>query len=92
MIDINKTLEDREKTHGDFVSHALISQRLCYVMRDANTATWHALPADKRESLEMIQHKIARILNGNPETHDHWHDIAGYATLIANKLKEIKHD
>jgi hypothetical protein len=41
----------------------------------------------QRESLDMIAHKIARILNGNPNVHDHWHDIAGYATLVANDLK-----
>lgn len=30
----------------------------------------------------MILHKIARIMNGDPDHIDHWHDIAGYATLI----------
>jgi hypothetical protein len=39
------------------------------------------------EALEMIAHKIARILNGNPDHHDHWHDIAGYATLVAERLE-----
>ena len=86
MSDINKTLEDRKKTHGDFERHASISQRLCYVMRDVDMAIWYKLASDQREALEMIQHKIARILNGNPDTHDHWHDIAGYATLVANRL------
>jgi hypothetical protein len=43
-----------------------------------------------RESLDMISNKIARIVNGNPSEPDHWIDIAGYATLIANRL--IKED
>lgn len=30
----------------------------------------------------MIQHKIGRILNGDPAYADSWHDIAGYATLV----------
>jgi len=39
----------------------------------------------------MILHKIARILNGDPEYSDNWHDIAGYATLIEVALiKEQK--
>lgn len=35
----------------------------------------------------MIQHKIARILNGGKSHVDNWHDIAGYATLVENELR-----
>lgn len=35
----------------------------------------------------MIAHKIARILNGDPDYDDSWVDIAGYATLVVKKLK-----
>jgi hypothetical protein len=45
------------------------------------------LNPSQREALDMIQHKIGRILAGNPNHHDHWHDIAGYATLVANELE-----
>jgi hypothetical protein len=31
---------------------------------------------------------LARIASGNPEHIDHWDDIAGYATLAANYLRE----
>jgi len=44
--------------------------------------------ADMREALEMILHKIARILNGNPNYADSWQDIAGYAQLIVKRLNE----
>jgi hypothetical protein len=37
--------------------------------------------------LEMIAHKIARVLNGNPDHHDHWHDISGYAQCAAERLE-----
>ena len=46
------------------------------------------LTPDKKEALEVIQHKIARILNGNPEFHDSWHDIVGYARLAADRVKK----
>ena len=46
----------------------------------------YELSPDQAEALDMIAHKIARILNGDPNHHDHWHDIAGYATLIADRL------
>jgi hypothetical protein len=45
------------------------------------------LSAMQREALDMIAHKIARILNGNPDVHDHWHDIVGYASLVAENLE-----
>jgi hypothetical protein len=47
---------------------------------------WTGLAPDQQEALEMIQHKIARILNGDPDYFDNWHDIAGYATLVAMRL------
>lgn len=85
MTDINETLAQRNQTHGDFKTHARICQDIKEMMY--SNGRWSALEADQAEALEMIAHKIARILNGNPDVHDHWHDIAGYATLIANRLK-----
>ena len=45
------------------------------------------MPGDMRESLEMVAHKVARILNGNPTNVDSWHDIAGYAALVEKRLR-----
>ena len=82
---LEKTLKDRQQTHGDFESHARISQSLKSVMWAHGREN---LSYKQREALEMICHKIARILNGNPNTHDHWHDIAGYATLVTKELEK----
>jgi len=82
---IQKTLKERQKTHGDFATHALISQSIKCQMFNAHG--YGALDAMQREALDMIAHKIARVLNGNPDVHDHWHDIAGYATLVGDRLK-----
>ena len=46
------------------------------------------LKAYQIESLEMILHKIARILNGNPNYSDSWFDIAGYSMLVYNELEK----
>jgi hypothetical protein len=35
----------------------------------------------------MIQHKIGRILNGDPDYVDNWDDIAGYSQLVAKLLR-----
>jgi hypothetical protein len=37
--------------------------------------------------MEMICHKMARIMNGDPNYSDSWHDIAGYAKLVADRLE-----
>ena len=41
-----------------------------------------------KESLEMVAHKIGRILNGDPFYHDSWHDCIGYLRLIEKRLEE----
>lgn len=85
MGEVEKILEERGKTHGEFTTHARISQKLKSVARMSGMGS---LPLPHVESLEMIFHKIARILNGNPDHVDHWDDIAGYATLIAKELRK----
>ena len=90
MSSIEKTLQERQKTHGSFSTHAAISQLLTGAMRSREG--WERLEDDQKEALEMIAHKIARILNGNPNVHDHWHDISGYATLVAEQCVEKEHE
>ena len=36
----------------------------------------------------MVAHKAARILNGDPNIADSWHDIAGYTQLVAQRLNK----
>ena len=77
-------LVERGASYGDFTFHAELSQKLKDTMNC--TAGWERLQPDQKEALEMIQHKIARILNGDPTYEDSWRDIAGYATLVADRL------
>jgi hypothetical protein len=84
MSDVSKTLAERQPSHGAFVDQAEISQALSEVMH--RTANYRNLTAYQRESLEMIQLKIARILEGDRNHPDHWHDIAGYARLVEREL------
>lgn len=83
---VDATLADRGEQYGAFKDHAEIAQALKKVA--FNQDGYERLSADQREALDMIFHKIARILNGNPNLADSWHDIAGYARLselIINK-------
>lgn len=82
-METREILAERAKTHGDYGSHAAITQMLKADMRCQ--VSWYSLPENQRETLEMIAHKIGRILAGDPDFRDHWADIAGYATLSADR-------
>lgn len=82
---IEATLEQRGSRYGTFTGHAKITQGLKSVMQ--GSPKWSQLADDQKEALEMIQHKIGRILNGDPNYHDSWHDIVGYTKLVADRLE-----
>ena len=86
LTDIDSTLAQRESTYGNFLNHAQVTQDIKLAMQ--NSKNWETLDVDKKEALEMIAHKIGRILNGDPNYHDSWHDIIGYTKLIADTLRE----
>ncbi len=79
-------LDERRRTHGDFIEHATITQMIKATMHGSEG--WLDLSNAQMESLDMIAHKIGRILAGNPNHRDHWDDIAGYAALSARECKE----
>ncbi len=81
---IQEILEQRGKTHGDFTDHA----QYCQEIKGLLHAKGQHLNDIQMESLEMIAHKIARILAGNPNVRDHWDDIAGYAKLVSDRITE----
>ena len=81
---VEDTLEERGARYGKFSGHAGITQNLKHVMR--LHFGWGNLNSSQQEALEMIAHKIGRILNGDPSYADSWHDIAGYATLVDKQL------
>jgi len=81
---VSSTLEERGSRYGKFQDHAYITQNIKHAMRDSSN--WRMLEPDHKEALEMIAHKIGRILNGDPNYADSWHDIAGYASLVDKRL------
>ena len=81
---IDKTLEERQGTHGDFAKNAECAQALVELMRQQQN--WVTMPAVHREALEAIQRKVARLLCGNSFTVDSVRDIIGYAQLYMNDL------
>ena len=86
MPDLKTILAERGKQHGSLVDHARVCQAMKQTMRDS--LGWDCLADDQREAADMIVHKIARALSGNPNHIDHWADIAGYAQLVASRLEQ----
>lgn len=85
-VDVNATLESRGSRYGSFKNHAEITQTLKlvseeFVERVHGKRMHEHLSLSQKEALEMCYHKIGRILNGDPNYADSWHDIAGYASL-----------
>lgn len=71
--------KERGKTHGSFITNALISQGLKDVIR--GSSGWDELNDVHKEALDMICLKISRIMSGQADHADHWDDISGYAYL-----------
>lgn len=83
-MSIESTLAERGERYGSFEHHAQIAQDLQDVMRNADG--WNKLAADQKQALQVIADKIARMLNGDPNYRDNWHDIVGYAKLVDDRL------
>ena len=81
---IDATLAERQSQYGCYEDVAHVTQQILSALRIGN---YDELPAPMKESLHMIASKMARIVNGDPEYLDNWHDIGGYAKLIEKLIK-----
>jgi hypothetical protein len=88
MSDVNTILGERGERYGSFYANADTAQLLKQAMESLDG--WGKLQVDQCEALHMIAHKIARILNGDPNYADSWIDIAGYAKLVADRLEGVE--
>lgn len=83
---IEETLKERQNTHGPFTGNSFTSQELKQIMR--MSPNWSKLSPHQREAIDMTCHKFGRILHGDPNYHDHWHDIIGYIRLVEQDLEK----
>ena len=81
---VDAILDERATTYGSFADVAGFAQEMKNAIRMCNNSE---LDDDQIEALDMIASKIARIVNGDPNYVDSWIDIAGYATLVADRLQ-----
>lgn len=88
---VDATLTERGSRYGKFANHAKITYALKQAMvQHIPGSKWDSLADDQKEALDMICHKIGRILNGDPNYVDSWVDIAGYAKLVADRLEGME--
>lgn len=80
----NEILNERDSTHGDWTQTSLLAQDLKQSLRLYEV--YMAVPPRRREALDLICTKIARIVCGRSDISEHWDDIAGYAQLAASDI------
>ena len=88
--DVDEVLDQRAVDYGKFKDGAELMQALKRTLAAHAQRHGKTFADDQWEALEMIVHKIGRIVNGNPDKVDHWTDIAGYAKLIADRLEGLE--
>ena len=79
MSDVQKTLDKRGKNYGSYLDQSCIAENLMSQIEQEKG--WKRFPPTHRQATRMIAIKLARLLNGDPNHADSWHDIAGYASL-----------
>ncbi len=90
MNEIDSTLSERGERYGDFKDVARITNSLFATCREGNQ--FHQLSESQNLAVRMIYIKMARIVNGDPDCIENWHDIAGYATLVEQELNITNRD
>ena len=84
---VDDVLNARAQNYGKFIEGAEIMQMVKRLVHNYVEQRGTSLAFDQLEAIDMIIHKLGRIVNGNPDHTDNWVDIAGYATLVADRLK-----
>lgn len=87
---VDETIKARHKQYGEYS----VNSDLCQAIKDLFRVRpgYRALLPYERESLDMIFHKVSRIVvgaeDGAPPSSrvDSWHDIAGYAKLSEDRV------
>ncbi|MCG6601294.1 DUF6378 domain-containing protein [Acinetobacter baumannii] len=90
-MSIQNTLQQRGERYGEFKDVAQLSNDLMRLLQAAPKYN-QSLTDSQHFALVMMTNKMARIVNGDPNYIDNWHDIAGYATLVEQELIMTGHD
>jgi hypothetical protein len=84
---VGKVLDARAEQYGSFMQSSDTAIRIKGIMHNAIARNEVHLFPDQLQALDMIATKLSRIVHGNPNHLDSWIDIAGYATLVADRIQ-----
>jgi len=83
--ELDATIAQRRGRYGPLIESGEVAMKQEDYLR--SLPGWERLAYDQREALAMINHKISRIMCGDPNYDDSWIDIAGYAQNVVNRLR-----
>lgn len=86
LVKVETILEERKSRYGDFRDQAHFARGFKDLAHDS--PGWDSMNNYQREGLDMILHKIARALSGDPAYLDTWVDIEGYAKLVVDRMRQ----
>jgi hypothetical protein len=84
-MELNDILKARKSKHGEYTENSRCTWEIMRAMMAERN--WSTLDDKQKHSLYMVAHKMARIVTGDPDFDDHWDDIAGYAKLVADRIR-----
>ena len=84
---IEETLAERQAQYGCFEDVAFVTESIMGILSKVRGNRLQDLPNTHRMALYMIASKMARIVNGDFNHLDSWHDIGGYAKLIEKLIE-----
>ena len=83
---IEATLAERQAQYGCFEDVARTTGKIMEALSEVRVDGLNELPYPHRMALYMIASKMARIVNGDHNHKDSWHDIGGYSKLVKDLL------
>lgn len=83
---VDQILGERGNRYGTFESNAKTCQLLKNVLHSQDG--WYRLSYVQREAVEMMMHKISRLVNGDATYLDTVVDIAGYNQLMLEHMRD----
>jgi hypothetical protein len=83
---VDAILGERGNRYGTFESNAKTCQLLKNVLHSQEG--WYRLSYVQREAVEMMMHKISRLVNGDATYLDTVIDIAGYNQLMLEHMRD----
>ena len=89
MEEVEKMLKERGDKYGEYGEFARTCQALKREVR-SNMGWYKDMPDYIHESIDMILHKITRIVNGDAREEDNLLDIIGYAEIALKELRKEK--